>query len=186
MTSEGVLSRARPLRGAGIRLYICFGALLGLSSFGQSVNAEFDRSVDFTKFKTFYVAGGDVRTRNPALNSELAIRNLEFEIGQKLSARGLTQIKEIGSSQLPDLMVRYQLGADTRREIERIPSVRGRTGGLSMRVTEGTLVLELREAASKTLVWQAAVNAEEPSGAKIADKLEKMVKKAFEKYPPKK
>ena len=52
--------------------------------------------------------------------------------------------------------------------------------------TAGNLVIDLRDAAKRELVWRAIVHDREKNAARVEDKLDDMVKKAFEKYPPKK
>jgi hypothetical protein len=51
--------------------------------------------------------------------------------------------------------------------------------------TEGTLVIDLRDASVHALVWRAIASVEKSDASKIQSKLDDMVKKAFEKYPPK-
>jgi hypothetical protein len=152
--------------------------------FAQNVEIEFDRSVDFSHYKTFAVRDGEIRAKSAVLNNDLTRRNLEFELAERLKSRGLTEIKVLGSGQQPDLNVRYHLGADTRRETDRLPigPYGRRSARISQRITEGTLVIELHDVATKSLVWQAVVNEDDPN----SDKLAKMVKKAIDKYPPKK
>ena len=50
--------------------------------------------------------------------------------------------------------------------------------------TEGTLTIDLL--ATRELVWRAIVTEDEKDPAKVAGKLDDMVKKAIDKYPPKK
>ena len=51
---------------------------------------------------------------------------------------------------------------------------------------EGTLVIDLRDAQKHALVWRAIASVEKSDASKIQGKLDDMVKKSFEKYPPKK
>ena len=61
-----------------------------------------------------------------------------------------------------------------------------RTKTVVTQVAQGTLVIDLRDASKRELVWRAVVNEREPNPAKLQDKLDNMVKKAAEKFPPKK
>ena len=47
-------------------------------------------------------------------------------------------------------------------------------------------MIDLRDPATRSLVWRAVASEEKSDPAKIAGKLDDMVKKSFEKYPPKK
>jgi hypothetical protein len=51
--------------------------------------------------------------------------------------------------------------------------------------TEGTLVLDLRDPSTRSLVWRAIVRQDKSDAFKVESKLDDMVRKAFEKYPPK-
>lgn len=51
--------------------------------------------------------------------------------------------------------------------------------------TEGTLAIDLRDPSTKSLVWRAIAREDKGDAAKLEDKLDDMVKKAFDKYPPK-
>ena len=51
--------------------------------------------------------------------------------------------------------------------------------------TEGTLVIDLRDPSTRSLVWRAIAREDKSDAAKIEGKLEDMVKKSFKKYPPK-
>ena len=51
---------------------------------------------------------------------------------------------------------------------------------------EGTLVLDLRDAKRQALVWRAVAQEEKPDPSKLAGRLDDMVRKAVDKYPPKK
>jgi hypothetical protein len=51
---------------------------------------------------------------------------------------------------------------------------------------EGTLVIDLRDPTMLSLVWRAIAAEEKSDAAKIEGKLDSMVKKSIDKYPPKK
>jgi hypothetical protein len=51
--------------------------------------------------------------------------------------------------------------------------------------TEGTLVLDLRDPATRSLVWRAIARQDKSDAEKVEGKLDDMVRKSFDKYPPK-
>jgi hypothetical protein len=51
--------------------------------------------------------------------------------------------------------------------------------------TEGTLVIDLRDPSTRSLVWRGIASEEKSDAAKIEGKLNDMVRKTIEKYPPK-
>ncbi len=156
--------------------------LFAICAFGQKIDVEFDESADFTKYKTFAIRDGQLHSKNPTLNSELVKKRIEADTSN-LTAKGLSQV-----SSPADLNVRYTLGSARKREVETYPA--GWRGWGTRRVvvpySEGTLVIDLRETSTRSLVWRAVAVEHKSDPYKLEGKLEDMVKKSFEKYPPKK
>jgi hypothetical protein len=157
--------------------------MAALSSFAQKITIEFDEAVDFSKYRTFAIRDGQLNSKNPALNSELVKKRIDADIERGLTARGMTKVS--GPS---DLNVRYRFGSARRAEIERYPAGWRGFGTRLVRVpyTEGTLVLDLRDPSTRSLVWRAIASEEKSEAVKIEGKLGDMVRKSVEKYPPKK
>ena len=153
-------------------------------AFAQKVNVEFDQAADFTKFKTFAIRNGQLNSRNPALNSELVKKQIEADIVKNLTAKGLTQV----SSGPADLNVVYHFGSARKTQVEAYPAGWRGWGTRYVRVpyAEGTLVIDLRDPSTHSLVWRGISSEEKSDAAKISGKLDDMVKKSIEKYPPKK
>ena len=149
----------------------------------QKVSLEFDETRDFSDYKTFAIASGKLNSKNPSLNNELVQKKLDDEIRRRLTERGLTEVPS-----RPDLNVRYSLGAGQRVEDEAYPAGwRGYgTRVVRRRYTEGTLILDLRDAKQHVLVWRAISVVDNDDPLKIKDHLGDMVRKSTEKYPPKK
>jgi Domain of unknown function (DUF4136) len=151
-------------------------------AWAQKITVEFDQAVDFTKYKTFAIRDGQLNSRNPALNSELVKKKIEADIARDLTARGLEMTT--GRS---DLNVRYHFGSVRKAEIERYPAGWRGFGTRVVRVpyTEGTLVIDLRDPSTRSLVWRGIASEEKSDGTKIEGKLDDMVRKSIDKYPPK-
>ncbi len=150
----------------------------------QDVSVEFDQSVDFTKFQTFIVREGQLSARSPALNSDLTKKNIQTEIEKALTAKGLTKL-ESGAA---DLNVFFQFGANVRMETDTYPAGwRGR-GTRVVRTPQnaGTMVIDLRDPATRSLIWRSTATETEPNPQKMSEKLDDMVKKSIAKFPPKK
>jgi hypothetical protein len=156
--------------------------LAALGAWAQKVTVEFDQAADFSRYKTFAIRDGQLHSRNPALNSELVKKRIDADIERYLTARGLSMVS--GPS---DLNVRYRLGSARKTEVERYPAGWRGWGTRVVRVpyTEGTLVIDLRDPATRSLVWRAIASVEKSDANKIEGKLDDMVKKSLEKYPPK-
>lgn len=166
-----------------LRITLLVSLLIAPAAFAQKVTFEFDQAADFSKYKTFAIREGQLNSKDPALNSELVKKRIESDIEGALTAKGLT--KSFGK---PDLVVRYHFGSARKNQVERYPAGwRGlRTRVVRVPYAEGTLVIDLRDPATRSLVWRSIASEEKSDAAKIESKLEDMVKKSFEKYPPKK
>ena len=158
-------------------------ALVAAPLFAQKVDVEFDESADFGHYKTFHLVDGQLNAKAAALNSDLTKRKIENEIRKRLTEKGLMEVEA-----KPDLNVRFSLGSGRRNEIESYPA--GWRGLATRRVrvtyTQGTLVINLRDTKRKELVWRAIAVEEKNDPMEISKHLDDMVKKAIDKYPPKK
>src|ERR1700730_4722508 len=171
----------------GLKLRMMVVAVLCLlgahGAFAQKVTVEFDQAADFSKYKTFAIRDGQLNSRNPALNSDLVKKRIDADIEKYLTAKGLTEVS--GNS---DLNVRYTFGTARKTEVELYPAGWYGWGTRAVRVpyAEGTLGTDLRDPASRSLVWRAIASEEKSDSSKIEGKLDDMVKKSMQKYPPKK
>src|SRR5712692_208487 len=158
-------------------------SLLGAhGALAQKVTVEFDQAADFSKYKTFAIRDGQLNSRNPALNSDLVKKRIDADIEKYLTAKGLTEVS--GKS---DLNVRYTFGTARKMETEAYPAGWYGWGTRVVRVpyAEGTLVIDLRDPTTRSLVWRAIASEEKSDATKIEGKLDDMVKKSIDKYPPK-
>jgi len=162
---------------------LALGLLVALGAFAQKIDVEADQTVNFSKFRTFTIGQGRLNSRNPSLNSDLVRKRLDADIQKYLGAKGLAFVP---SGQF-DLNVVYTLGAVRKRELEAYPAGWRGWGTRVVRVpyTEGTLVIDLRDPTTRSLVWRAIARENKGDAFKIEGKLDDMVKKSFDKYPPK-
>jgi hypothetical protein len=162
---------------------LVLGLFSVLTALAQKIEVEFDRAADFSRFRTFAIRDGRLNSKNPSLNSELIRKRIDADIQKSLEARGLTFV----ASGKPDLNVRYTLGSVRRTEVERYPAGWRGWGTRVVRVpfTEGTLVIDLHDTGTRAMVWRGIAREEKSSASKIEGKLDDMVRKSFEKYPPK-
>jgi hypothetical protein len=165
-----------------MRRILVLAVLSAALAWAQKITVEFDQAADFSKYKTFAIRDGQLNSRNPALNSELVKKKIEADIVRDLTARGL----EVTTGR-SDLNVRYHFGSVRKAEIERYPAGWYGMGTRIVRVpyTEGTLVIDLRDPGTRSLVWRGIASEEKSDGTKIEGKLDDMVRKSIEKYPPK-
>ena len=156
--------------------------LAALSAYGQKITVEFDQAIDFTKYRTFAIRAGQLNSKNPALNSELVRKRIDHDIEHYLTNKGL----EVTTGK-SDLNIRYTLGSRPKIETEAYPAGWRGWGTAIVRVpyAEGTLVLDFRDPTTRSLVWRAIATDEQRDPNKLEGKLDSMVRKAIDKYPPK-
>jgi hypothetical protein len=166
------------------RLILLSVALACLSQVGlaQKVTVEFDQAANFSQYKTFAIRNGQLNSRNAALNSPLVKKQIEADIERGLAAKGLEP-----ATGRPDLNVVYHFGQARKIEVESYPAGWRGWGTRVVKVpyAEGTLVIDLRDTSEHSLVWRGIASEEKSYPAKIQGKLDDMVKKALDKYPPK-
>lgn len=162
---------------------LALGLLVVAGAFAQKIDIESDQAADFSRFHTFAIREGRLNAKNAALNSDLVRKRINADIQRALEAKGLTMV----ASGPAELNVRYTLGAAQKTEVDAYPAGWRGWGTRVVRVpyTEGTLVLDLRDPSTKSLVWRAIVRQDKSDAFKVEGKLDDMVRKAFEKYPPK-
>jgi hypothetical protein len=158
-------------------------ALFTPAAFAQKIQTEFDQAADFHSFKTFALRPGRIHSADPSLNNEIVRKELDADVRKYLEMKGLTPV----ASGVPDLVVIYTLGTPRRVETEVYPAGWRGWGSRVVKVpyTEGSLVIDLRNPATHSLVWRCIARQNEHDSGKIESKLDQMVKKAFQKYPPK-
>jgi hypothetical protein len=163
---------------------LVLGLLAAQGARAQKITMEFDQTIDFSRYKTFAIRDGQLSSGNPALNSPLIKKQIEADIQNNLTAKGLT----MATSGPADLNVRYTFGAARKTEVEAYPAGWYGLGTRYIRVpyAEGTLVIDLRDPTTRSLVWRAIAAEEKSDATKIQGKIDDMVKKSIEKYPPKK
>lgn len=156
--------------------------LIAGTASAQKVTVEFDEAANFARYKTFSIREGQLNSKDPALNSDLIRKRIAANIERDLTARGLTMVSERA-----DLNVQYRFGSARKTEVERYPAGWRGLGTRVVKVpyTEGSLVIDLRDTSTRSLVWRAIVREEKSDASKIEGKLDDMVKKSLEKYPPK-
>jgi hypothetical protein len=164
--------------------FLVLGMLLAQGARAQKITMEFDQTVDFSRYRTFAIRDGQLNSRNPALGGELVKKQIETDIQNDLTAKGLT----MATSGAADLNVRYTFGAARKTEVEAYPAGWYGRGTRYVRVpySEGTLVIDLRDPATHALIWRSIAAEEKSDPTKIQGKINDMVKKSIDKYPPKK
>lgn len=159
-------------------------ALLGAIVCAQSVTYDFDRSANFTKFKTYaWVRGTDLSDQ---LNHQRIVRAVDAQ----LSARGFSQVEAAAN---PDVLVAYHASFDRNLEITasgfggyRLAGPRSGTARVE-EIVVGTLAIDMVDRQTRNIVWRGMATKEldaKASPEKKEKNINKAAEKIFKNYPP--
>ncbi len=146
----------------------------------QQVSVNYNHNQSFAHYHTY--AWGDV-DRNRIANSILA-QEAQQDINAALQTKGLQMVQE---NQNPDLIV--TMGGGTREQTSYSAwGTRGIGGGMGQitpeQNVEGTLVVNLYDTKTKSLVWRGiAEKSLEKSGEKNQKNVAKAIEKMFKQWP---
>jgi hypothetical protein len=157
-------------------------------AFAQKVSYDFDKSANFSQYKTYVLKDG-TKVGNPLIDERIAAA-LKSELG----ARGLTEAADTA-----DVAVVYHVALDKKKDISAFSTGRGpygyRWGGgwgtTDVRVNEivvGTLVIDVADMKRGELVWRGiGVKEVDPQAKpeKRDSNIQEAVKKILKNYPPK-
>jgi hypothetical protein len=163
--------------------------LLSLGTIGsaQNVSYDFDRTSDFTRFRTYAWIPGTV------LANSINHRRVVAALDAQLAGRGLRQVS---LESRPDVLVAYHASFDRDLQIVGFSSGFGpyRFGGSrsgSARAEEilvGTLAVDMVNATTRTIVWRAMASKDidvNASPEKREKSINKTAEKLFKTYPVK-
>ncbi|HEX2917877.1 MAG TPA: DUF4136 domain-containing protein [Edaphobacter sp.] len=177
--------------------FVWLAALLVLTGTlrGQDVRYNFDKSADFSKFKTYkWVSLKDA----PKVN-DLVDKQIKDAIDSQLSTKGLTKV----DGDDVDLYIGYQVGMTSEKQFTSFDSGwgagpgwyrggwyggGGMTTGSTSTIYIGQLALDMNDRSNKELVWRGVVSKTIDTKAKPdkqAKNLNKAVAKLLKNYPPK-
>lgn len=165
--------------------------------FGQDVRYNFDKSTDFSKFKTYKW----VTLKDAARVNDLVDKQIKDAVDNQLATKGLSKV----DSDDADLYIGYQVGVSTEKQFTSFDSgwgagpgwyrggwygggMGGMTTGSTSTIYIGQLALDMNDRIKKELVWRGVVSKTVDPKAKPekqAKNLNKAVAKLLRDYPPK-
>jgi Domain of unknown function (DUF4136) len=168
--------------------------LLGASAWAQKVKTGYDKSADFSRYKTYAWIPRATPATNPVLAS-IIDHDIEYELNEK----GLRKVD--GNA---DLLVQSYGGSnEVVGGYAAEPGYTG-TGGYAMpgatmwggtlpatpvpQVMHGTITVDLVDARQKHLVWRAIAKGKMDYNkrSKLLEQANKAVSEMFKQYPPSK
>jgi hypothetical protein len=170
---------------------ILFVAVLPACSPSLKVTSDYDRSVDFSKYKTYSFSPQSSELQVNELNKRRILSDIETQMATK----GFTKA-EVG-----DVIVDVRVSAKERQEATAYTSGNGygmyggyRYGGGFQTTTtsvqtyvDGTLIISFIDSQKKELVWQGTGVKEldpDASAEKRVENISNAIKGILAKYPP--
>ena len=179
----------------GMRVVVVpFLLLTAGAAFAQKVSVDFDKEVDFSKYKTYAFEAG---TPTPVT---LTNQRIEKAIEAQLAAKGLTRVESNA-----DLTVVFHCAITERTQLStssldgwdwgpgwgwgRGWRRWGGGGGTSItqveRIPVGTLIVDIGDLSNKRYIWRGTASKTISSKPdKNAKAIDETVRKMFEKFPP--
>jgi hypothetical protein len=157
----------------------------------SQVDSDYDRSVDFSKYKTYDFGPGTVIKDGVTQGSDnLLDQKVNSAVENELNAKGLRR-----TSDNPDLLITYVAGAHEKTELESAPGYAGPGyyGGWwdyswnnfwVRTYEEGTLLIDLKDAETNQLVYRVYGVDELKKPEKRQKQIDKIAKKGFKDFPP--
>jgi len=167
---------------------------------------DFDKSVDFTQFKTYAWSTPDIQVgNNPTYKSGLITKNIETSLTDELARRGLTM-----NAENPDLLVGFH--TYTEKKVDSYGSVApspmyypfGYRAGWryypygfanwpyawngnfrNVQYTEGTLIIDVVNARTKQLIWRGSAEGNVSDPNRLEKEISRGIHKIMKEYPVK-
>jgi hypothetical protein len=155
-------------------------ALAPVVALGQDVSVNYDKTYDFSKLKTFAVQVAS-QAQDPFLE-----KHLVSTVSSTLASKGWTQAEAATA----DATVMLHGQSETRQKLEAYSTGGYRWGGGMGTAkledyTVGTLVVDIFETKTKTLLFRGTASDEKADKAeKNEKKIDKAVNKIFKDFPP--
>jgi hypothetical protein len=154
--------------------------LISVAALAQQVSVNYNHSQSFAQYHTY--AWGS-QNQNQIQNSILA-QVAQQDINNAMQAKGLQMVQE---TQNPDLILTANGGLrqQTSYSAWGMRGIGGGMGGITPEQNvEGTMIVDLYDAKSKSLVWRGiAQNTLNNNGNKNQQMVEKAVQKMFKQWP---
>jgi hypothetical protein len=157
---------------------------LTTSGFAQKIRVGYDKSVDFSKYKTYTWAKPDAPIQRPLL-----YQNVVGQIDDELKAKGLQRTEKDGDLTLiaaGGIGFGYNMPAAAGINAAYWAGVEDPQLLTAPLVGEGTLILEFIDRGQNKMIWRGtAKETIDPEVAKALPHIEKTITKLLKEYPPK-
>jgi hypothetical protein len=161
----------------GLAGLLCLGAV----AFAQDIQFNYDRSANFSTYKTYQW----VEMKSGKASNQLMDQNIRRAIDAQLVLKGLQRVETGG-----DLQVGYQVALEQEKQFDGFgagPRLYGAGRVTTSTIDIGKIVVDMYDPANKQLVWRGAAEKtldikKDPD--KNYQNLQKAMAKLFKNYPP--
>ncbi len=153
--------------------------LISTLAIAQKVNTDYHRGTNFSTYNTY--SWGE--SPHP-INDSLWHQRIMQTVDAALASKGL---KKVPLEQNPNVIVVYSAGIKQNVSYQGYTmGIWNRTGSIQQVVErDGTLIVDLADPQTKMIIWRGvATETLADKSEKNIQKLQKMVTKMFQKYPP--
>jgi hypothetical protein len=179
------------MRGIGRRLLVIVLFALSACAYEPTIRSDYDHAADFSRYRSF---GFEPRLGTDTAGYDtLTTQRLKAAVTREMTARGYTHAEAN-----PDLLVNFSARLQNKIDVNTTPVPMGYYGyrrglygpwpGYAMttdvdQYTEGTLNIDLIDAARKEMVWEGVAVGEVTEREVSEETLNKVVAQIFAKYP---
>jgi hypothetical protein len=152
---------------------------------------DFDRHIDFTKYRTFAIRGAAVEINRPEIRNSLVTDRASAQVRTALAAHGLRE-----SAEGPDLVVDWSVSGQGFNinpwgravptgpgRVPWHPAAPGASGPESY--IDAIFVIDMHDSSSRELVWRGVLRDRQRDAARLSQKLDDYAKKLLSRWPVK-
>jgi len=188
-------------RLAGIAPLPLLASLLLAGCATMKVGADFDRTIDFSKLRSFgfapqTYAPATVQGQDPRVDNQLVRKRIRAAVASDLTARGYREVVD-GE---PDFLISFHVGSKEKVQVYSTPSTSYAYGyphpywvdrwgvtGTNVRAhtyTEGMLVIDIVDPRTNELIWHGWATDTIRESAAPGSKVAEAVSAILSKFPP--
>jgi hypothetical protein len=158
-------------------MLVCIASTI---AFGQQVSVNYNHSQSFAQYHTYAWGSNNANQVQNSILAQVAVQNVDTA----LQGKGWQKVEE---SQNPDVLVTASGGLKQQTSYSAW-GMRGIGGGMGGITPEqnviGTLIVDLYDAKTQTLIWRAiGQNTLNNNGSKNQQMVQKAVVKMFKEWP---
>jgi hypothetical protein len=163
------------MRATSFLPLVAVAALIGCAT--AQVTTDWDRDTSFGDYHTY--AWTDTPQMEAMQHGTLLDRRLRSAVEDQLAAKGFRKLEATGDA---DVLLVYHAGVRDRIDVQQWGYVARRSD--VRQYQEGTLVIDVVDARSKSLVWRGTAAGEMRGPDHSGQRLAKAMQKMFASFPP--